>query len=415
MLPWELAPHLPWRVFMNPIEQWESLPTFLIGEYVVIASAVTALYHARRSGRGHLLIWFAALAAGTGNDLLFMALPWVDNFWQAQATVMLTPRLPFYIVCMYIVFMYWPTVAVRRLNLRAMPAAALTGLAACLLYAPYDIVGAKFLWWTWHDTDSAIAARILGAPASSSLWVLTFTGSFALLGGVLLRDGEASWRRFGVGLILLACLTTPAMVVQMTLLQTIDGGIPGYLALLVGVAVYAATALAGLRADRRTASANDWLGAGAVSAFLLMLAFNMTFFAPETHVSTGVHQLPGPCDAREADVTGAERRTVLCVEDYEEDFTFDCATPPADGAGWYTICGKAHTNYAGYAVGVGTLALGGILLFGLLFRSDARPGRVGGRTARGYDGRRCGASVGDGLVPSRRRGTRMSGAGDGVP
>ena len=21
-----------------------------------------------------------------------------------------------------------------------------------MIYAPYDITGAKFLWWTWHDT-----------------------------------------------------------------------------------------------------------------------------------------------------------------------------------------------------------------------------------------------------------------------
>jgi len=368
MLTWELAPHLPWRVFMNPFEQWEYLPTFLIGEYVVITCAVVALYHACRSGRGHMFIWFAALVAGTGNDLLFMALPVVDTFWQAQATIMLTPRLPLYIVCIYIVFMYWPTVAVRRLNLRVWPTAALTGLAACLLYAPYDIVGAKFLWWTWHDTDGVIALRILGAPVSSSLWVLTFAGAFALLVDVLLRDREVSWRRFGVGLILLACLTTPVMVLQMAVLQTLEGGVPGYLALGVGVAVYVAAGLAGLRVTGRNAGSNDWLGGGAVGAFLLMLTFNMTFFAPETHVSTGMHQLPGSCDARDMDVTGSERRTFLCVEDYQEDFTFDCAEPPVDGTEWYTICGKAHTNHAGYAAGVGTLSLVGILLFYALFR-----------------------------------------------
>lgn len=367
MLPWELAPHLPWRVFTSPVEQWGLLPTFLIGEYVVIACAVAALHHARRSGREHVFIWFAALVAGTGNDLIFMALPLVDNFWQAQATIMLTPRLPLYIVCMYIVFMYWPTVAVRRLSLRVGSTAALTGLAACLLYAPYDIVGVKFLWWTWHDTDGVIAERILGAPASSSLWVLTFTGAFAFLVDALLREREVSWRRFGVGLILVACVTTPVMMLQMTVLQALDAGVPGYLALWIGIAVYAAAALAGLREAGRTARPADWLGGGAVCAFLLMLAFNMTVFAPEVHVSTGVHQLPGPCDVRDEDITGTARRRFLCVEDFEEDFTFDCAEPPPDGTQWYTVCGKAHTNHAGYAVVVGTLSLGGILLFSLLF------------------------------------------------
>jgi hypothetical protein len=38
---------------------------------------------------------------GTANDVIFMALPFVDNFWQSQATIMITPRLPLYIPCVY--------------------------------------------------------------------------------------------------------------------------------------------------------------------------------------------------------------------------------------------------------------------------------------------------------------------------
>ena len=139
---------------------------------------------------------------------------------------MLTARVPLYIPCIYIAFMYWPTVAVRRLKLARWPTAALTGLLACLFYAPYDIVGAKFLWWTWHDSDALVAARILGAPASSSLWVLTFAGSFALLVDIVLRRGEITPRRFAVGLALVAGLTTAIMMVQMTVLQTLDGARP---------------------------------------------------------------------------------------------------------------------------------------------------------------------------------------------
>ena len=351
----------------NPIEQWSQMPTFLIGEAVVIACAVAAFFHARQAGRAHLLIWFGALLAGTGNDLIFMALPLVDNFWQAQAAIMLTPRLPLYIVCMYVVFMYWPVVAVRRLGLGRWPTAALSGLAACLLYAPYDIVGAKFIWWTWHDGDGPTAARILGAPASSSLWVLTFVGTFALLLDFVLRNRDVTPKTFAIGLAVVACLTTPLMVAQMTVLQTLDGGVPGYVALGVGIAVYAAAALVALAHRSRTPRVADWLGAGAVGAFLLMLAVNMAFFDPSDHVSTGVHQVPGACDVEDTDITGVTRRKYLCLADYDEDFTFDCTSPPADGAQWYTICGKPHANYVAHAVGVGTLALGGIAVFMGLF------------------------------------------------
>lgn len=364
-------------MLMNPIEQWSQMPTFLIGELVVIACAGTAFLHARRAGRAHLLICFGALTAGTGNDLIFMALPLVDNFWQAQATVMLTPRLPLYIVCLYVVFMYWPVVAVRRLRLRRWPTAALTGLVACLLYAPYDIVGAKFLWWTWHDADGVIAARLLGAPVSSSLWVLTFVGAFALLVDYVLRDREVSGKTFVLGLALVTCVATPLMMVQMTLLQTLDGGVPGHLALGLGIAAYAAAAMVGLGRLRGTTRATDWLGASAIGAFLLMLTANMTFFDPATHVSTGVHQVPGACDVEDTDITGVTRRKYLCVSDYDEDFTFDCTSQPAHGAQWYTICGRPHANYAAYAASVSGLAASGILVFAALFGVvRRRAGRV---------------------------------------
>ena len=366
-LPWDTAPYLPWQVFTDPVEQWAKQPTFLIGEYVVIACALIALLHAQRAGRANLLIWLAALVAGTGNDLVFMALPVVDNFWQGQASIMLTPRLPLYIVCMYVVFMYWPTVAVRRLGLGRWPTAALTGLVACLFYAPYDIVGAKFLWWTWHDGDASLAARLLGAPVSSSLWVLTFVGSFALLLDVVLRDREVNGKSFAWGFALVAGLTTAMMMVQMTILQFINGGTPGYIAFGIGLVTYCAVAFLGRHPLSRNELPIDWLSRGAVAAYLLMLTFTMSFFAPETQVSAGLHQVPGPCDVKDTDITGVRRDKFLCVTDYDEDFTFACAAPPANGTQWYTICGKAHTNYALYATGVAGLSFAGLAMFSLLF------------------------------------------------
>ena len=37
--------------------------------------------------------------------------PQVDSFWQAQAVLMLTPRMPLYIPCVYNAFLYWSNVA----------------------------------------------------------------------------------------------------------------------------------------------------------------------------------------------------------------------------------------------------------------------------------------------------------------
>src|SRR3989338_2324296 len=109
---------------------------------------------------------------------------------------MLTPRLPLYIPCVYNCFMYFGVTAAWKLRLTTPSArlfslgriaeAAAAGLLAELFYAPYDIVGAKFLWWTWHDTDAAIAERLLGVPIGSSIWVITFVAVFSMaLRGVL--------------------------------------------------------------------------------------------------------------------------------------------------------------------------------------------------------------------------------------
>ena len=70
---------------------------------------------------------------------------------------------------------------------------------------------------------------------------------------------------------------------------------------------------------------------------------------------------------QETDITGATRQAFLCVADYEEDFTFACTTPPADGTQWYTVCGKPHASYAAHAGGVGGLALLGLAVFATLF------------------------------------------------
>jgi hypothetical protein len=67
--------------------------------------------------------------------------------------------------------------------------AALTGLCGSLFYAPYDIVGAKFLWWTWHDSDLPIAQPPARRADRQHDVGDLFTATFAwLLNRVLDRD-----------------------------------------------------------------------------------------------------------------------------------------------------------------------------------------------------------------------------------
>lgn len=368
--PWDLAPHLPWHVFTSPFDKWTVQPSFVVGECLFILCAVIALLHARAGGRKYLMVWIGALVAGTANDLIFMALPLVDNFWQAQGMFMLTPRLPLYIPCVYVCFMYYPTVAVWRLGLSPLPAALLTGVVAALFYAPYDIVGAKFLWWTWHDSDRPIANRILGAPIGSTMWVITFVASFSfLLGRVAHKDPHVSRRSLVIGVVLVAALSSILMVTQVTVLQQIDGGVPGPIGLVVVTALYLGVVVYRWRyREPGDPNPRDGFLHTTVVGYFCTLVVVMAVFDPATHVSTSMHQTYGQCHVEAKDIAGFTRYEFLCAEDFDEDYSFACTkTLPPEGAEWYTVCGRAHTSFAQWLTGVLVLALAGVAVFtGLL-------------------------------------------------
>ena len=50
-----------------------------------------------------------------------------------------------------------------------------------LFYAPFDLAGAKFAWWTWHDNDAAVDARWCGVPVGSTMWTLVHGFCFHML------------------------------------------------------------------------------------------------------------------------------------------------------------------------------------------------------------------------------------------
>ncbi len=357
---------MPWHHFNNPFGKWAAQPSFLVGEGLFYALAIVALVHALRRGRSHLLVWIGALIAGTANDVFFMALPVVDNFWQAQATIMLTARMPLYIPCVYVCFMYLPTVATERLGLPRVGRAAATGLLAALFYAPYDLVGAKFLWWTWHDTDRPIANRLLGAPIGSTMWVITFVAVFAFWFG-----RQAAKEKPWTTLLLVAGTSSLLMVVQLTILQQLDGGVPGPRGLVTVIVLY--TILVARAWSRRApqppsapTDPDRLLHAAIVCYFAALLAIGASF-DPARHRSQSVHQTYGACHVEAKDITGAVRYEFVCAADYDEDYTF-CDGPPPDGARWYTVCGKPYADRAGFLAVLAALGLVGILAFTYLLR-----------------------------------------------
>jgi hypothetical protein len=376
LLPWDRVPHLPWRMFKSPAAQWAVMPSFLIGEYLFLACAIVAFVHAWKQGperRKHVLAWVLALLAGTTNDLIFMALPLVNNFWHAQATIMLTARLPLYIPCVYVCFMYFPTVAVWRMRMPLLPRACLTALAAIIFYAPFDIVGAKFLWWTWHDTDPPTANRILGAPIGSTMWVITFAAAFSgLLGRVVDRDPLVSGKTIAKAVALVCGLSTLTMMVLMTPLQQLDRGVPGIRGLVLIGLVFVGVAAWGARKSEPAAGHDRILNIAVVVYFATLMAI-MAAFDPATHRSASMHQTYGPCHVTSTDITGQTRYKYLCAEDFDEDFTFQCVDGlPPQGAEWYTVCGKPHTSFGRWMFGVSALGVVGAGLFSFLLGAFRR-------------------------------------------
>jgi hypothetical protein len=96
--------HFPWshvdltvgsRHPSYPLEELTSLTIFLMG----LCHAMTQ--KRPRSRRIHLVLLVSAFLGGIGGDVIFSYLPLVDNFYHAQASVMITPRLPLHIPLFY--------------------------------------------------------------------------------------------------------------------------------------------------------------------------------------------------------------------------------------------------------------------------------------------------------------------------
>ena len=253
---------------------------------------------------------------------------------------MLTPRFPLYLFGVYIAFLYLPIAAVWRLELSPVSEAALAALLACCVYSPWDVVGARLIWWTWHDTDLLIRNRLLGVPCASTVWQLCFCFCYcgvmrvAIGGAVKNQDGEAltlwqSLRAF----VATQLLPVPAMlmVMQIVLLigGMIDGNMPGLpsppattTSVRATEAAFVAIATHGICARFSAKQRKSQNAPIASSASLLNLAFVLLVgflfstaqvATPEQTFSSGVHQTYGPCGVPAMDLNGLRRNLYICA------------------------------------------------------------------------------------------------------
>ena len=340
-----------------------------------------------------------SLVGGLGNDVIFSYIPMVDNFWHAQGVLMITPRFPAYIGAFYVGWLYFSTITVWRLTSvvfrreSTVGNAALTGLLSAAYYAPWDVVGAKHLWWSWHTTDLMLRHRWLGVPVASTMFTLVFGFTWSLcLHAALFKNAHptttaaaataadrvqdpsahATWGDAVRTIAAIGCGSVPLMMVTMTVLQSVLGATlppapPPTTTTLAGtVAVLAAAAVVcTCRAPfkgRSSRGGGDSGGGGdgvlVLSVALLHFGFLMaTIYTidPASAVSTGVHQTLGTtaaeCAEGELDLQGWKRAKYLCPTHMSGESASlfqlcDAAVTPSapmeEGRTWSTFCGRAN-------------------------------------------------------------------------
>merc|ERR1712137_398746 len=366
---------LPWSPVTPPEVVAEKMPSFVIAEILFAVVSLVCFVHSYKKGRTYILVWWASILAGVANDAIFMFLPGVDNFFHAQGTVMLTPRLPLYILFVYNSFIYVSVVAGFQLQLGVLGNSAFVGLLAEAFYCVYDLIGVKFLWWTWHDTDVAIFERIQDVPVGSSMWVITFTSSFYFLLHILsCRSRRIGWPLFFFIILMLCLFTTPMMMAQMVLFQL--GGVMGrpnvlsFSLLLLGYMIVISASM--IYSDkwlskRFKPSFVDGVLSTAINIYFAALTFMAVVFKAEDQVSEGYHQSLGQCGVPEENLSGLTREKFLCAQQFQEPFVI---SDVGSGEKWYTIAGVENQFIELWVIGICFVGLIGITFYSYLYTAS---------------------------------------------
>ncbi|XP_072443067.1 uncharacterized protein [Chiloscyllium punctatum] len=392
-----------WVALRDPRDIWTKHPTLILNEIVFYVLALLSLKHAVQNGGRWKYLWLATVIHGLMTEAVSYFVPDVDNFWHAQSSVMLLgKRLPLHIIVLYPIIIYQSYAAVSCLGLPWWAEPFAVGLGDLLIDLPYDIMGIKLLWWTWHDTDPNIYDRHYWVPWTSYIFHMSFACCFAFLIdlGRKAITGNAS-KAVSSGIVkemavalLAGVFTFPlAVLTQFLPLYHVPHDIYKIHTeniVMVQLAIYAFIVWTADRSRPQDESSRvygvSWLHHEAGQGILLNSLFFLllvTTAKPEQQVSVGVHQTLGPCNVSETltSVLGQTlyRHTYLCAGDYDEGvFDWHClpgAVPPPDGAEWYPICGTPFHLHAEYIYTVAAFCLLGIAFYWTILRGWAQSAR----------------------------------------
>ena len=366
----------PWACW-NFNSVYQSIPSFLLCEVVYSLNFLICVFHLltqnNRTVRARQLILFlCALLGGIGNDVIFSFLPVVDNFFHSQAALMVTPRFPLYILFYYISWLYVPTTLLlshRNFFSRGIfTNASLISMLCAIIYWPWDIVGAKFVWWTWHTTDNSLRHRYLGVPLASTLWTVVFCFVWGGLYHGTSVGSPPSWGQSLRATLSVFLFSVPMMMVIMGTMTSITGGVTTPMLLLCVILMLVTFLIFSLRyGNNKEESGNttgtlgttknlEWIYTCVILHYAYLM-FTIYYYDPKIQISTGVHQTFGPCGVEGIDMSGLKRSIYTCGDDLNNSnvhHSFQCTAgvssnrrgllriiePSMEHRKWYTVCGK---------------------------------------------------------------------------
>ncbi|XP_076459728.1 uncharacterized protein LOC143292920 [Babylonia areolata] len=386
-----------WIKLRSPKEILKNHDTFLYCEISFYVLGFLTFMHAFRNGGRYKWLWWCTILHGLTVECVSYFLPDIDNFWHAQSMVMLLgQRLPLHIIFVYPAFIYTASIAVSHMNLRWWAEPFAVGLSVVLFDIPFDIMGIKLLWWTWHDDDPNIYDRHYWVPWTSYYFHAAFASSFTLIfHGVrnVFCSRMAKFQSTGFFCELMCAVVTGLFSMPLGVLQFIPVyhplhdslGIHSEVCVLLLITVYMLVVWSADRYPFEAARTANSLGisievvVGVVLHYCLYV-YLVVFSKPEKMKSLGYHQPIGPCEETVPVQTPfghvLKKNKYLCVDGYYEDyFDFRCLKkPPTSGKEWYTICGTPFPNHMEYIVVVAAFCAVGLFWYWqLLLRSGPLP------------------------------------------
>lgn len=173
------------------------------------------------------------------------------------------------------------------------------GLNVFLIDLPYDIMGVKFVHWTWHDTDPNLADRTYWVPWTSYYFHMVFSASFVFwyFNKDVDLDKKYTLKKEILISLKTIILSTPCGILCFTVLyHPLHDlyNVPTRVIMMFLIALYAMLAVF-TREPREISNLP-------LAIIIYLIAYYGTFLGlalwgnPENEISTGPHEEIGPCN-----------------------------------------------------------------------------------------------------------------------